>query len=239
MVKKGYASDPLNVPMYFKKTNKYGRVMIDKDGLTLYRSVQGTSNLESLHQYLTTSFGHTMAGPYYSDILLTVVRYFYNWRMSRKNRPGFPPLQHYNGLMVDRINVLYETIFGYCKYIDWQPFNENLPLKSAYGIVPANTELTSNLSVDNEDINDIAKNNMLRYVAKRQNSSVPFLPIRGEKECRLVHQKLNEILASGESLNNQTVFDNLSTEWNTHHVPVSNKIYPKMPYHFARYVKSW
>ena len=39
MVKKIYASDPLNVPMYFKKTNKYGRFMIDKDGLTLYRSV--------------------------------------------------------------------------------------------------------------------------------------------------------------------------------------------------------
>ena len=105
--------------------------------------------------------------------------------------------------------------------------------------MPANTELTSNLSVDNEDINDIAKNNMLRYVAKRQNSSVPFLPIRGEKECRLVHQKLNDILARGESLNNQTVFENLSTEWNTHHVSVSNKIYPKMPYHFSWYVKSW
>ena len=141
--------------------------MIDKNGLTLYQSVQGTSNIESLYQYLATSFGHTMVDPYYSDILLIVVRHFYNLIMSRKNIPSFASLQHYNGLIVDCINILYETIFGFCKYIDWQSFNENLPLKSMYGIVPENAELVFNLLVDNEDINNIAKNNMLYYVAKR------------------------------------------------------------------------
>ena len=78
MVKKGYASDPPSLSMYIPKTNSYGESMVDKDGLVLYRSIKGTSNLESLYQYLTTSFGCTMAGPWYSDILLAVVRHFYN-----------------------------------------------------------------------------------------------------------------------------------------------------------------
>ena len=56
MVKKGYASDPVNIAMYIAKTNRHGIPLVDKDGLTLYRSIRGTSNLESLHQYLTTSF---------------------------------------------------------------------------------------------------------------------------------------------------------------------------------------
>ena len=90
LVKKGYASDPPGMAMYLPKTDSYGRPLIDKDGLKLYRSVRGTSNLESLHQYLTTSFGHTVAGPMYSDELLTIVRHQYNWRMSLKNHPGFP-----------------------------------------------------------------------------------------------------------------------------------------------------
>lgn len=94
------------------KTDKYGRVMVDQDGLPLYRSLRGTSNLESLHQYLTTSFGHTMSGPWYSDSLLTVLRHFFNWRMSRKNRPNFPKINHYDGILLDRINRL--ICFSYC-----------------------------------------------------------------------------------------------------------------------------
>ena len=84
IVRKGYASDPPSMAMYIHKTDNFGRRMVDKDGLALYRSIRGTSNLESLHQYLTTSFGHTVAGPWYSDSLLAIVRHFYNWRMSRK-----------------------------------------------------------------------------------------------------------------------------------------------------------
>ena len=73
LVKLGYTSDPDKIAMYVPKTDKYGKEMVDKDGLTLYRSLRGTSNLESLHQYLNTSFGHTNAGPMYSETLLMVL----------------------------------------------------------------------------------------------------------------------------------------------------------------------
>mmetsp|Transcript_54574 Transcript_54574/g.63795 ORF Transcript_54574/g.63795 Transcript_54574/m.63795 type:complete len:238 (+) Transcript_54574:218-931(+) len=143
------------------KTDVNGNTAVDKDGLTLYRLLGGTSNLESLHQYLTTSFGHTVAGPWYSNNLLTVVRHFYNWRMSRKNRPNFQSLAHYDALLINRINSLYEII------------SESL-------IFPTNG-------------NDIDKHgsNMLRYLAARQKSSLPFLPKNASPFCK-VRQTMEE-----------------------------------------------
>ena len=225
--------------MYLPKTDSYGRPLIDKDGLKLYRSVRGTSILESLHQYLTTSFGHTVAGPMYSDELLTIVRHQYNWRMSLKNRPGFPCLTHYDGSLIDRINNLYELIYGHAKYRDWVSFNENLPLQSAYGIVPINQELTRNLIVTDNDKLLLANNSMLSYLGSRQGTSIPFLPIRGANEKILIHQKLNELTIREESLSNESVFKKLCLDWNTHCVSTNDKIYPKMPCHLIRYVKTW
>lgn len=240
LVKKGYASDPPGMSLYVEKTDTFGRLMKDKDGLTLYRSLRGTCNLESLHQYLTTSFGHTISGPFYSDCLLSIVRHHINWRMSRKNRPNFPPISHYDGMLLDHINSMYEIIYGECKYKDWEPFNEHLPeTVSPFGIVAVNKQLTESLVVSEEDKTIISKSKMLKYLADRQGVPVPFLPIRGEAEKRLIHRKLNEALSKGESLSNQTVFENLASRWNAENVCVRNKIYPKLPCHFAKYVKSW
>lgn len=239
LVKRGYASDPPNLAMYVEKTDDEGRKMVDKDGLTLYRSIRGTSNLESLHQYLTTSFGHTTSGPWYSDCLLTIIRHMYNWRMSIKNRPGFPKIRHYNGLLLDRINHLYEQIYGYTKHKNWSEFNENLPTESAYGIVPIQKELTSSLTYSNEDVEVLSENDMLSYLAQRQEAPFPFLPIRSVNEKKLAHKMLNEVVVNNESLSSQHVYEKIAKKWNTHHISISDKIYPKLPSHFIKYVKGW
>lgn len=239
LVKQGYASDPPHIAMYVPKTDRRGKKMVDQDGLQLYRSLRGTSNLESLHQYLTTSFGHTMSGPRYSDNLLAILRHYFNWRMSLKNRPNFPQLLHYDGRLIDRANYLYEVLFGYPKYRHWSVFNDNLPLQSSYGIVNIKDELTTTLAYTEEDTECLKKNKMLSYLAKRQNSALPFLPIRGEAEKRLAHKKLNEIVSNDKSMSNQHVYDNLAETWNTHHVNISAKVFPKLAIHFSRHVKRW
>ena len=238
-VKRGYASDPPHMSMYIQKTDRYGRPMADDDGLMLYRSLRGTSNLESLHQYLTTSFGHTIAGPWYSDCLLSVVRHNYNWRMSRKNRPYFPQIMHYEGEMIDRINTLYESLYGYSKYRDWKSFNECLPLVSAYGIVGVDSTHSALLQSQNNESDLFSSNKMLKYLSTRQKSIVPFLPIRGVNEKRLVHQKLNALVANQDSLTNHTVFEEMSKFWNKNDVCVQQKNFPKLACHFIKYVKSW
>jgi hypothetical protein len=71
----------------------------------------GTSLLELLHQYLTTLFGNRRAGSYYTDCLLAILRHCYNWRASKRNRPKFPKVCHYNGRTLDKVNELYHCIF--------------------------------------------------------------------------------------------------------------------------------
>lgn len=239
LVKQGYASDPTNISLYVPKTDKFGRNMKDKDGLQLYRCTRGTNNLEGLHQFLTTSFGHTVAGPRYSDNLSVILRHHYNWRMSRKNRPGFPKLQHYDGRMIDRINMYYETIYGHPKYREWSTFNENLPVQSLYGILPVNNELTSPFPATENDIKLIQKNQTLKYLSERQKTPFPYLPIRGANERKLVYKKLKEIVANNDSLSNQSVFEKLANDWNSNEVSIEKKIFPKLPSHFIKYVKKW
>ena len=112
-------------------------------------------------------------------------------------------------------------------------------MRLAYGIVPVDNALTVDLATTEKDRKLISNQSMLKYLAQRQLTPVPFLPIRGEKERKLAHRKLNEYLVSSQSIGNQTTFEKLCTEWNMTQISISNNVYPKMPYHFAKYVKSW
>lgn len=159
--------------------------------------------------------------------------------MSRKNRPGFPNLSHYNGLLIDRTNHLYELVFGHPKYNSWSEFNENLPVESAYGIVPVKNELTSILAYTQDDLTHLSKKKSLLYLTERQKTTLPFLPIRGENEKKLIHRKLNEIVASNTKMGSKAVYDKLVLDWNTHHISIENNTYPKLAGHFSRYVKGW
>ncbi len=116
MVKSGFLSDPSGYSFYVRRYNKDGTTMSDKKGLQLYRSIRGTSNLESLYQTLVTCFGHSYSGAWYSDCLLTLVRHQHNWKASLRNDRNFPKLHHYDGTLIDRVNELYEFCFGRPKY---------------------------------------------------------------------------------------------------------------------------
>jgi hypothetical protein len=136
MVANGYLSDPPHVDLYVHTKNWKGEPMIDQDGgLWLFRSFCGSSLLESLHQYLMTSFGHTCAGPWYTDCVLTILWHCYNWRASERNRPNFPKLGNCNECTLDRVKELYEFISGSPKYWDWMHFNDTCVHQSPYGIV--------------------------------------------------------------------------------------------------------
>lgn len=101
------------------------------------------------------------------------------------------------------------------------------------------TPLTSVPLRTDEDDNLIKTNTMLSYLSQRQNAMLPFLPIRGVKERKLVYEKLKGIVAMNESLTNDSVFEKLTQEWNIAEVSIANKVYPKLPCHFIKYVKKW
>ena len=80
---------------------------------------------------------------------------------------------------------------------------------------------------------------MLVYLSKRQESKFPFLPIRGEKEKKLIYRKLKDIVAINASMSSESMFQKLTKDWNENEVCISSCIYPKLPCHFERYLKKW
>ena len=196
-------------------------------------------SLESLHKFLTTCFGHTNAGPRYSEDLLMVVQHTFNWRASVRNRPGYPKLLHYDGLLVDRVNQLYEELFHEPKYRDWSPFNENIPLESAYGIVPVPAKYVDDLQVTQEDKESLTKIPTLSHLATQQKSPLPFLPIRSKSEKQQIHQMLTIALSRDERIGNNNIFQIIATDWNKTQVSVQHKKFARMPIQIAKYFKRW
>ena len=81
--------------------------MVDKDGIWIHHSIRGASLLESMDQNIKKSFGHTMAGVLYINCLMTLLRHHMNWKESERNKPDFPQVCHYNGLLIEDVNELY------------------------------------------------------------------------------------------------------------------------------------
>ena len=137
MMQAGYLSDPHGVSFYINLYNEDSTLHLNKRGLQLYRSVRGTSLVESLHELLTRSFGHTRAGARYSDNFLTKLCHYSNWRASLRNRQGFPQLRHYDGIAVDIVNDLNKECFGTLKYPEWAGTNNIILRKdmSLFGVV--------------------------------------------------------------------------------------------------------
>ena len=138
----------------------------------------------------------------YSDCLFTVVRHHLNWRASMRNRSGFPKLRHYDGGAIDKVNEYYERCFGHLKYTSWVCTNDCLPqtqpAQSLYGtIVPIHEEQLNTKFVQNGVV-DIQKITTTRdYVAVRQGTNIPYLPVEGVEPNKLFVRLLKE--AIGES----------------------------------------
>jgi hypothetical protein len=210
--------------------------MVDSDGLWLYRSIRGTSNLESLHQKLTKAFGHKRAGPQYSDNLLCHFRHRYNWRASERNRPFFPRVGHYNGLALDTINDLYEALFGMPKFPYWCQQGRFTTKSSLYGIVPLHRKENVNEGEDVSPVDGLTKS--LNYLALRQESSVPYTPIKTKEEKTLYANLIARALRESKSMSATATFNTMEGWWQKH-AHGTNKIYRKNPEHLAQYYKQW
>ena len=208
-IKSGYLSDPPGYSFYVRRFRTNGEPMTDKKGLQLYRSIRGTSNLESHHQSLTRSFGHTFAGTWYNDNVLTQVRHEINWDASIRNDLNIPKIHHYDGLLIDKVNELYVLCFRKLKYPNWISTNDSLCTTSPFGI----TQIKSHGSESTEM--PIVRNGNFTsksYIAHRQKSSIPFLPVKGIAENKLFRDLVLQAVAYSESLGSGNTFSNMATK---------------------------
>jgi hypothetical protein len=92
----------------------------DCSNLVIYRSIRGTSDVESFHQKLEMNFAPWNAGPEYADNNLTVNRHRFNIRASERNRKGFPQVGHYNHYLLDESYSYMKEIFQIVNNVhDW------------------------------------------------------------------------------------------------------------------------
>ena len=217
-----------------RKTDDYGRPMTGKNGLTLYRSLRGTSLLESMHQKLTKAFGHTMAGVLYSDCLLAWLRHRINWRASECNRPDFPQVQHYDGLLIDAVDELHEFVFGERKYANWDSSDKYMVRLSPYCIVPLDKEGPVSRHVD--PVKGLTKS--LHYLSLRQGSNVPYTPVKTPEEKKLFNQLVSQLLQENKRLSRDDTFEELTQRWNQI-ATGSNNIYCKYAQQLRSYYKLW
>eukprot|EP00979_Chaetoceros_neogracilis_P019381 scaffold12244_cov1364-Chaetoceros_neogracile.AAC.1 len=229
MIQNGLISDPPGLSFYVKVLNLDGSNRVDAKGLQLYRSIRGTNLVESFYELLTRSFGHTQAGAFYSDCLLTFVRHQHNWRASLRNRPCFPQLRHYDGEAIDIVNDLYEFCIGNPKYPKWVGI-------SPYGIVPSSTNATAPQR-DHAPSNKITTSK--DYIASRQQTDIPYLPVYGKEEYMLFNNLMKDAIREGTTLNSKSTFLTMADKWNEFARGDQNKIYYKSEVHLARHYKRW
>jgi len=71
---------------------------------------------------------------------------------------------------------------------------------------------------------------MLAYLAKRQQVSLPYLPVCGAAKCNLFHRLVQEAMEKEEALGKMNTFENMADAWNTNHLSVKENIFQKMPF---------
>ena len=80
----GFLSDPVGISLYY-------RMGIDKDGLTIYRTIRGTNSVEGgVHMTIRRVFGSLQASPELAECILA------NWILRRNCSVSFFPSIHSN-----------------------------------------------------------------------------------------------------------------------------------------------
>jgi hypothetical protein len=160
-----------------------------------------------------------------------------------RNRSGFPKLQNYDGEAIDKVNEYYERCFCHLKYTSWVCTNDCLPQtqpgQSLYGIVPIHEEQLNTKFVRNGVV-DIQKIKTARdYVALRQGTNIPYLPVEGVQQNKLFVRLLKEAIDESSSLSSMQTFDAMAEKWKEHVKGDENGIFNVTPVYLARRYKRW
>ncbi|ORY29256.1 hypothetical protein BCR33DRAFT_772567 [Rhizoclosmatium globosum] len=213
-IRKGCLSDPVDFPLYT-------RIGDDKDGLPLYATFRGTSDVESFHQLLEQIFSSMNCSPEFMDAVLSQIRHVFNIRASERNRPGFPKIGHYEHYMIDAINEITFRIYGKPIHKWWTVTSLFRPTSETFGIIPHLPEEEWE-PVTEKDVESYPRT--YRFLALRTKCLIPYLPVHTPAEWRLFTQNLSFYVgktAGGSS--SKSGLENMALDWNSGKLPVCPK----------------
>ncbi|KAI3630079.1 hypothetical protein MIR68_011514 [Amoeboaphelidium protococcarum] len=230
-VDKGCLSDPVGIGLYYETGQ-------DSNGLTTYRCIRGTSDLErGIHQKLVRKFKTWNAGPAFADAALSLIRHRFNVRASERNRL-FPKLGHYDHFLMDLVQNFSKSIYGSSVHKWWSDLTD-LTLSSEYfGVIPC-IPRDQYESVSEEQIRHYKPS--IQYLAKKTKSVVPYLPMLNSQEHQQFESLLNLHLRQVGSIK-RISFQKMADEWNTGYrcaTPDGFTIFKKIPRHLELYLSRY
>ena len=149
----GFLSDPVGVSLYY-------RMGIDKDGLTIYRTIRGTNSVEGgVHMTIRRVFGSLQASPELAECILA------NWILWRNcsvssfpsvhslatslkieqvghhNRTGKKYCSHFDLWLRDEIAELRGEVSIQSSFLPPHVLSTRIATSETFGIIPLSTQL--------------------------------------------------------------------------------------------------
>ena len=235
-VNTGCLTDPWDTELYYKDGLIFLIVGIcQKTGLQKYRCARGSSSLEGVHRLLVRNCSYALASYELIDAHLAVHRHRHNIRAAEKNRPGFPRLGHFAHELMDHIIDLTEKIYGKKLYDWWPKTFGQIKARQTFGFLPINDADKGMVPIEKLPRD-------LEFLALKQNSKVPYLPIQSREEKKIYADCIASYLAG---INYD--FQKFSEDWNRgtlksiskadHNAPDGRKITMKLPRFLESYFK--
>ena len=104
--------------------------------LELLRCLRGTVSVENGHKHMVGDIGTDSIALDRSEVLCANLRHRSNVRASRRNRPGYPHVGHYDTRLTDAYQDIAGATYGVLVYPGWQNSRDNASTPETFGIVP-------------------------------------------------------------------------------------------------------
>lgn len=224
----GLLSDPPGVSFNKFVMDKFGEPLKDADGLQLYRSTRGTSIPECVHHQLVHRFGSWNLGAELACCLLAEFRHRHNIKASERHRLGFPTIGHFDTWLTDRLQLLHIRNHGKPQHRGWTCASAFDVTPETFDVVPLTTQphMLPPESVTPGVLHKLTADHA--YLAKRQGTQLPYLPVHTRKEKALFSRLATEGLKD---------WDEVARKWSASVDGVL--VFPKIPAQLRIYFKKW
>ncbi|OBZ76307.1 hypothetical protein A0H81_03601 [Grifola frondosa] len=239
-IQMGYYSDPPGIKLYAVQGT-------DHDGLTLYRCIRGTNNVEGgVHQNIAKRFGSYNASPRFAMNLLRDYVLCHNLKVGTLNRTGQPYQGSYdiwtrNRLsrlvdQIDNLNAFKATSIGH-SMTGWVNGNDYERSAESIGILPLSDSARAQLGMLPFSADFVLKQKPQHaHLAKQQQTLIAVLPLHTREE-RALYRMLIKTRSAHFMGRTQPNWVALANEWSQQSDGIH--IFYKLPEHLKNYHKAW
>ena len=171
------------------------------------------------------------ASPEFADALIAEFRHRHNEKASRRNRPDYPDIGHFDTWIVDDICILSSELGAIESPIEgWVSGKLFKPTNEQYGVLPLTSIPDNCLLKDEASLDGLTDS--LKYLARKMKSRLPFLPVSTRDEKRLFRELYSVDPEKKPSL------DDMLEIWNRDKAD-GKKIFFKLKSHLLNYEKEF